>query len=133
MEIKVKIVDTFKEESGTSKTGKEWRKRKILVEQQDAYKRNIIVDVWDKNIDSIPPKGTFANISIDIESREYNGRWYTDVKAWKIERVGIEVDNGNKPHKNDSDVLIDDFPPLPTEENCPPEKEEDDEKSGLPF
>ena len=24
-------------------------------------------------------------LGIDIESREFNGRWYTDVKAWKIE------------------------------------------------
>jgi hypothetical protein len=31
-------------------------------------------------------------LSIDLESREYNGRWYTDVKAWKVSRDGSSAD-----------------------------------------
>ena len=26
-------------------------------------------------------------VAFDLESREYNGRWYTDAKAWKIESI----------------------------------------------
>ena len=34
----------------------------------------------------ISRQGETVEVSIDLESREYNGRWYTDVKAWKVSR-----------------------------------------------
>ena len=46
--------------------------------------------------------GETIAVSIDLESREYNGRWYTDVKAWKVSRdddgsnFAQSVDNQNK-------------------------------------
>ena len=33
-----------------------------------------------------------VEVSIDVESREYNGRWYTDVKAWKVSRIGADAE-----------------------------------------
>ena len=42
---------------------------------------------WGDKIDQFNiQKGETVTASIDLESREYNGRWYTDVKAWKISR-----------------------------------------------
>jgi hypothetical protein len=42
--------------------------------------------MWGDKIDQFPVKeGDAVTVHFDIESREYNGRWYTDVKAWKIE------------------------------------------------
>jgi len=32
--------------------------------------------------------GEFINLGLDLESREYNQRWYTEVRAWKVERPG---------------------------------------------
>jgi len=32
--------------------------------------------------------GDMLNVSVDLESREYNGRWYTEARAWKIEKNG---------------------------------------------
>ena len=32
-------------------------------------------------------------VSVDLESREYNGRWYTDVKAWKVAKDSMVADN----------------------------------------
>ena len=32
----------------------------------------------------IRDRGDSVEVSVDLESREYNGRWYTDVKAWKV-------------------------------------------------
>ena len=31
-------------------------------------------------------QGESVEVSVDLESREYNGRWYTDVKAWKVSK-----------------------------------------------
>ena len=43
---------------------------------------------WGDKIDQFNiKKGENLVVSIDLESREYNGRWYTDVKAWKVSRL----------------------------------------------
>ena len=34
--------------------------------------------------------GEMLNVSVNIESREFNGRWYTDVRAWRIQRDAVE-------------------------------------------
>ena len=36
-------------------------------------------------------------VSFDAESREYNGRWFTDLKAWKIELAGSESGDAQAP------------------------------------
>ena len=49
---------------------------------------------WGDKIDQFNIKqGEPLTVSIDLESREYNGRWYTDVKAWKVSRDGVGADN----------------------------------------
>ena len=49
------------------------------------YPKSVCFDVWGANIDAFGIKQNDEVIaSIDIESREYNGRWYTNVKAWKV-------------------------------------------------
>jgi hypothetical protein len=37
--------------------------------------------------------GDELKVSFDVESREYNGRWYTDLKAWKIEPAAAGADS----------------------------------------
>ena len=50
--------------------------------------------MWGDNIDTFGVReGEQLTAHIDIASREYNGRWYTDVKAWRVER-GQEGDAG---------------------------------------
>ena len=44
---------------------------------------------WGDKIDQFNIKqGEMVEVSVDLESREYNGRWYTDVKAWKVPKDG---------------------------------------------
>lgn len=51
--------------------------------------QKVCLTIWGDSIDQYKLKaGEEVNASIDIESREYNGKWYTDVKAWKIEKQG---------------------------------------------
>ena len=50
--------------------------------------------VWGEKIDDFAIKdGEELVVSINLESREYNGRWYTDVKAWKINRSGSSMNS----------------------------------------
>lgn len=90
MQISAKLIQIFPLQSGTGKNG-EWKKQDIIVETQEQYPKKICVSVWGDKIPSQPLiVGINLLIDIDIESREYNGRWYTDVKAWKIQVSGEE-------------------------------------------
>jgi hypothetical protein len=88
MELKAKLVQSLPLQTGTGKNG-EWKKQDIIVETEGQYPKKVCISVWgDKiNTSQLQP-GKLLNISFDVESREYNGRWYTDVKAWKIEAAG---------------------------------------------
>lgn len=90
MQISAKLIQILPLQSGTGKNG-EWKKQDIIVETQEQYPKKICVSVWGDKIPSQPLiVGINLLIDIDIESREYNGRWYTDVKAWKIQVSGEE-------------------------------------------
>ena len=90
MQISAKLIQILPLQSGNGKNG-EWKKQDIIVETQEQYPKKICVSVWG---DKIPSQPLIVGINLlidnDIESREYNGRWYTDVKAWKIQVSGEE-------------------------------------------
>jgi len=86
MELSGKIVQILPEQGGTSTKGS-WRKRDYILELPGTYPKKVCLTVWGDNIDQFNMNmGDEVNASVDIESREYNGRWYTDVKAWKVEK-----------------------------------------------
>ena len=88
MELKVTgiVKELLPEQSGTSAKGF-WRKREFILETDGNYPKQICMVQWGESIDSVKiGVGEKITASIDIASREHNGRWYTDVKAWKIEK-----------------------------------------------
>ncbi|WP_113926048.1 DUF3127 domain-containing protein [Cognataquiflexum aquatile] len=90
MEIIGKVVQIMPEASGSSAKGT-WRKREYIVEQPGQYPKKVCVVIWGDSIDQFALKvGDEVTASVDIESREYNGRWYTDVKVWKVEKGGAQ-------------------------------------------
>jgi hypothetical protein len=86
MEIQGTLKQILKTESGTSKSGKDWQKQTIIVETQETYPKLIAIEVSEKALSRLQDysEGMTITCSINIESREYNGRWFTAVKAWKI-------------------------------------------------
>jgi len=93
MEINGKIIQLLEEKSGQSQNGT-WRKQEYILETDSQYPKKVCFMVWGDKIDELAIKqGESLAVSIDIESREYNGRWYTDVKAWKVTRAGAGADN----------------------------------------
>ena len=90
MDLKITgtIKQALEEVSGESRNGP-WRKQEFILETEGNYPKPICFVVWGDNIDQFAIReGERVTASIDIQSREYNGRWYTDVKAWKVEREG---------------------------------------------
>ncbi|MBW3467544.1 DUF3127 domain-containing protein [Arthrospiribacter ruber] len=91
MELSGKVFQVNPEINGQGRNGT-WRKQEVILETQGNYPKKVCLTIWGDSIDQFKLKaGDQVNASIDIESREYNGRWYTDVKAWKIEKQGAET------------------------------------------
>ena len=89
MQVTAKLIQLLPLQTGTGKSGAAWKKQDIIVETPGTYPKKICVSIWGDKINTgVLQPGTVLDISFDVESREYNGRWYTDVKAWKIEPSG---------------------------------------------
>ena len=90
MEISGKIIEILSEKSGESANGT-WRKQEYILETDTQYPKKVCFVAWGEKIDQFAIKqGDDLVVSVDLESREYNGRWYTDVKAWKVSRDGTQ-------------------------------------------
>jgi hypothetical protein len=90
LEISGRLNQYLPEVSGTGKSGTTWTKRDFIIETVDNFPKKICIAAWgDKTAElngiSI---GEMIKVSFDVQSREYNGKWYTDLRAWKIERQG---------------------------------------------
>jgi hypothetical protein len=84
MEISGKLVQLLPLQTGQGKNGM-WKKQEFILEQGGQYPKKVCIAAWGDKIDmnSFRP-GDNLEVSFDVESREFNGRWYTDVKAWKV-------------------------------------------------
>lgn len=86
MEITGKIIVALPEQSGTSAKGNAWKKREYVLETQETYPKKVAFNFFGDRVDQYPLQvGQMVKISFDIDSREYNGRWYVDCRAWKSE------------------------------------------------
>jgi hypothetical protein len=100
LEITGQLFQILSEQSGTGKNGI-WRKQEFVIETTaDTYPKKVCFTVWGDRISQLSSvnNGDNLKISFDVESREYQGRWYTDLKAWKIESTSgatATANNGN--------------------------------------
>lgn len=94
MDIKGKIIQKLDPQSGTSKAGNAWKKQEYVLETLDSYPRKVKFDFFGDRADQYPLEvGDVITLSYDIESREFNGRWYTDIRGFKAikEDAGMTV------------------------------------------
>lgn len=89
MEIEGKVILDIGITTGTSKTGNPWKKRELVIETFGNYPRKVKLDIFGDRIDTMNLEvGKSYAISFDLESREWNQRWYTDVKAYAAREIG---------------------------------------------
>lgn len=90
MEVQVKVISKLDIVGGVSKsTGKEFKYFTFIGETIEQYPRKIAFDVFgEKRIANCQVnENEVYNVSFDVESREFDGRWYTKASAWKTEFV----------------------------------------------
>ena len=87
MQLTARLTSLLPEQSGAGKNGP-WKKQDIIVETEGQYPKKLCISLWGDKFDrNLLKAGSKLDISFDLESREFNGKWYTDVKAWKIAPV----------------------------------------------
>lgn len=84
LEITGKVMNVLPTQSGNGKNG-EWVKNFFVIQTQGEYPKNICFSVmgkekWEKMNIQV---GMTYNVSFDVESREWNGKYFTDLNAWK--------------------------------------------------
>lgn len=100
-EIKGKIIAILTIQTGQGKNGT-WRSQDYVLETADQYPKKVCFNLFGDKIDQFPIAiDETVNISFDIESREYNGRWYTTVRAWKVDKVWQQVESIPSVQQND--------------------------------
>lgn len=86
MEVEGKVIQYIGERSGMSKAGNPWKVKEYVLETKESYPRKIAFDFFGDRADQFPLNvGDEIKLSFDIESREYQGRWFTSIRGWKSE------------------------------------------------
>ena len=88
MEITGKIIAVLPERGGVAKTGNEWKMQEYVLETHEQFPKKLCFNVFgaDKIAAFNIQAGEELTVSFDVNAREYNGRWYNDIRAWKVER-----------------------------------------------
>jgi hypothetical protein len=120
MNIKGRVSQILKPEGGVSKGGREWSKREFVIDTEEQFSRKVCFTLFgDKTslIDTITV-GEMVDVSFNIESREFNGKWYHNINAWKIDKPETAPVSGSAM----PEYSMDDIPP-----------ETEDVSDDLPF
>ena len=84
MEVKGKVIQLLTPVTGQGKNGP-WRKQEFVLETQSQYPKKVCLSMWGDKIDQFKvAAGDVVTASVELESREYNNRWYTEARAWKV-------------------------------------------------
>ena len=76
------VLQVLQEESGSGTRG-DWVRRSVIVEHGEEYPRKLCVTAFSQEKADILPDltpGLLDQMHVAFESREHNGRWFTDCR-----------------------------------------------------
>ena len=125
LSVKGRISQVLSIENGTSKAGKEWKKQLFVLDTGDQYNPNVCFSLFgDDKIQILRDFGQGQEVEVffNLSSREYNGKWYHNLDAWKIENLSPAAnDQAPPPEKEQSEPMYSNF------------KDNEEEADDLPF
>lgn len=126
MELAGRVIAVLEPKGGTSRNGNEWKVQEYVIETHDQYPRRMCFDVFgdDKIKQFNIQLGEELNVSFDIDAREWQGRWFNSIRAWKVERVAAPQMGAPEPAPE---------APFPPASAAPADFAATDEKDDLPF
>lgn len=124
LEVTGKLVAKLNQQTGQGRNGA-WVKQEFILETMEQYPKKICLSAWGDKIRDFESLniGEQVKVSINIESREFNGRWYTDLRPWRVERVAQGATSSSAPEP----------PPMPSDFPPPPMIEPEQATDDLPF
>ena len=105
MEITGNIKLISDTETGTSKAGKEWAKRQLVLTTTEQYPQNISIDFLGDKITQLDKYqvGNPVTVSINIRGNEYNGKYYNSINGWRIaNHIGNVSNNDQQPAREET-------------------------------
>ncbi len=102
MKFNVLIEKALPELSGTSNSGKQWRKRSyvgVYDTSNEQYPKRIVFDVLGDRIDKLViQEGGHYEVEIDFDAREWSGRYYLSASCWKATPLDAAQSAPNDPY-----------------------------------
>ena len=89
LEVNGKLVKVMTQVTGEGAKGP-WVKQEFVIETFDQYPKKVCCSVWGDKVDQLRrfQPGDDIKVSFNLESREYNERWFTEVRVWKLDPAG---------------------------------------------
>lgn len=86
MDVKGTLVQILKLEEGVSKAGKAWSKQDFVIETNEQYPKKVCFTLFGEKVSLIDgiSEGSEVEVFFNLESRDFNGKWYHNINAWKI-------------------------------------------------
>jgi hypothetical protein len=134
LELTGTLSQLMNEVTGTGRTGNPWVKQEFVIEYMDGqYAKKVCLSVWGQDkvndLKQYTP-GDALKVSFNLESREYNGRWYTEARAWRVESGEGGGSSSSDPYAGQSaPAAAEARPRKPEAPNLPVSSGDDD----LPF
>ena len=88
-EINGKVIAVLPIATGEGKNGT-WKSQDYVIETGGQYPKKVCFNLFGDKIDQFPIAiDDEIKVSYDVESREHSGRWYTTIRAWKVEKEAV--------------------------------------------
>ncbi len=84
------LIKVLPEVTGAGKNGTNWLKQEFILETEDQFPKKVCISLWGDKLNELKKYalGDKITASLNLESREYNERWYTEARAWRLELAG---------------------------------------------
>lgn len=127
MQITGKCIHVLPIQTGTGKNG-EWRKTQFVIETDGEYPKKIMFELFGDKVEKmLPAVGDTLTVHFNMESREYQGKWYSQINAWKIEGFTGNMKAAQQQKKAPTPDAFGDLPKTDVTKSV------EDDDSGLPF
>jgi hypothetical protein len=109
LDVKGRLVQILPVQTGTSKAGNEWSKQEFVIETEDQFPKKVCFTLFGDKVSILNgfSTGDEIEVAFNLESREFSGKWYHNINAWRISKAA----QGGQPGA--SGFMPDDVPPPP--------------------
>ncbi|MCH5174592.1 MAG: DUF3127 domain-containing protein [Prevotellaceae bacterium] len=137
MEFTGRIIKVLEPRGGvSSRTGNPWKTQDFVIEETvGQYPKRMVFNVFgEENLSRFNiQEGQELTVSFDINAREYNGRWFNDIRVWNVVSAPTAA-----PAAQSSEPTAQPIAPFPPAEQSaapaqPSFDSTEDDSSDLPF